>query len=249
MDFSTMFGLLNPQGGDPFSLGAILQNPEKAAEVLGGAGVPPPPQGQGFADWIKGLAPELPPMGAAPFAGLGFPGTPAVDPTKVPTVPFGQSNLGQTFGARGAPETPPPPGLPGAGMGGTQTRATTPDILAPINQNPPLPSPRPKFLGLGGLASDEGVTTGPTLAQAGKAPETGTPPGVKQVAGGIKEAISGLKTPPLPEQYIPKAGTPQLPHVSALPRDITAQILAQLTGRQQNPQILRLAQALGGLRG
>src|SRR5262245_54355376 len=166
MDFSTMFGLMNPQAGDPFSMGALFQNPDEAAKMMAGAGVPPPAQGQGFMDWMKGLAPNLPPMGAAPFAGLGFPGTPAVDPTKVPTVPFGQSNLGQTLGMGGAPFGPSfnealgtPPGLPGAGQAGTQQRATVPDILAP--EATPLPQARPP-----GAPSE---FTGPTLEQAGKA--------------------------------------------------------------------------------
>ena len=266
MDFSTMYGLMNPQGGDPFSLGAILQNPDKAAEILGGAGVPPP-TGTGMGGLIDAFKNFSTPQSPNPLSS-GFVGTPAVDPTQLPTVPYSQSNLGLSLGGlsdmgAGLSEGGSPTG------GGDATRG--PDTASLIARSGP-PTISPAFGGTPGAPGQErtgtpfertgelssnpnmGVTSGPTLEQAGLAPGSPLPP--EKIKEGIKTAqnvLQGLKAPATPEAYIPKAGTPSLPHQTAMPKDQVGALLAALMAgggaAGGGAPRLRLAQALGGLRG
>lgn len=99
-----------------------------------------------------------------------------------------------------------------------------------------------------------GTSTAPAAPGAPAAPAKPTFAQALGGAGkGLKDAMSGLKAPGNPEPQIPKAGTPQIPHPSAMPQAGLAQLIQAMVGAGgagANPQtMLRLSQALGGMRG
>lgn len=250
-DFMSLFG--SPMGADPYALGNLFRtNPDAAAPALADMG-PPPAPGQDFSSWltektggiVSGLGGLLPsaPQGPNPLQS-GFIGTPAVDPTTMPTVPYGQSNLGQMFNPAPPTPTAPAPGVPGVPLPtGDPRRTMGPSFTQEGMSMSPSPLDVSQPISRNPMA---GVTTGPTLEQAGKAPAS---PGINQAQAdrlgkSAQSALSGLKAPAGPE--LPKApATPGLPHPGAMPKDAILALLAQLSG--QTPQ-MRLQQALAGLR-
>lgn len=265
MDFSTMFGLVSPQGGDPFALGSLLSNPDEAAKAFASAGLQPPTEGQGLMDWVKGFLPQLPQQGAAPFANLGFPGTPAVDPNAVPGAPPGlnpnafpqMANLGALGSSimSGYNKATQPYGPEFGEAFGSRPAGVGPTFNEAFGSVPGSPTQK-RTTGVPGTAGppmnidpNAGVTTGPTLEQAGKAkqeyPGGFNPEGVKR----LQDALSGLKKPESPEAAIPRAPAAQLPGTSAMPRDIVQALVQALMKGGGGGGGLRLGQALGGLRG
>ena len=253
MEFGDAFGLMNPQGADPFALGSLFRsNPDAAAQMLASTGTPPPSQGQGFGDWLQSAFGQPPPA--------LFPGQPGTPPAPAPSgLPAQAGDVTRMFAtSQGAFPTPgfggaqpPPPeapayGAPGQGGDALMQRTGLPEQLTPLNTQPlpgepiPLPQARPAMPG-----SPLDITS--DLQKTGGQTPLGTQEAPKPYGNQLKDALAALKAPAKPESNILKASAPTLPHTAAMPKDAAAGIIAALT-RQNPAQALLLSKALGGLR-
>lgn len=199
-DISGILGMFAPKPGqDPFATGAQLAtNPDAMAGQLATLG-PPPPPGQGFADWFTNK-----------ISGPGnAPGTtpPMPQPTVPPRAP------GQTFGGPGGPQEPsvtgpfssnptaPSPLIAPGGYG----NAANPRMGGPFPPSPPSPdipgappSMGPQFNeAFGSVPPSPGYTGVDNVPGVGPVPTTGALPGMPRDLDSGPTPPGAISTPPL----------------------------------------------------